>query len=72
MGRDLQRIRFPANKTQLACTFFIKNGEPEVKTAKISVYICDRSGKGTFLASSAEVNLARHFGDSFKNGLLTL
>lgn len=72
MTRDEQRMRFPANKSELSCTFFIKNGEPEVKKASITIYICDKKGKGTFLGAQGEFNIARHFGAEYQNGLQTL
>ena len=68
MTSAVQRVQFPANRTQLSCKFYIKNGEPEAKTATIQVYLCDAKGKGTFLGAQGEINLARHFGDQFKSG----
>ena len=41
---------------------------PEIKTATVQVFICDRKGKGDFLAAQAEINLSRHFGNDFKTG----
>ena len=71
-GRDAQSMRFPSNRAPLVCTFFIKNGEPEVKTATVSVFICDAHGIGSFLGAQAEINLARHFGNEFKSATLPL
>ena len=71
-GQHEQTARFPTNRTPLVCTFFIKNGEPEVKTATITLFICDERGGGSFLAAQGEINLARHFGNEFKSATLPL
>jgi len=52
----------------LLCSYFVKNGIPDQKTAKIAFYVTDERGKGNFLVASLELNLSLHFGAAFEDG----
>ena len=61
---DIKQIEF-SESFKFPCTFFIKDGVPDEKTLTFSVLKLFPGGEEVVIARQ-EVNLARHFGDDFK------
>ncbi len=63
-----QVVKFPRNTTPFECSYFVKNGIPDPKTAKISVFQTNEYGKQAILIASVDINFSMHFGAQFETG----
>ena len=59
-------MQFPRNTTPFECSYFIKDGEPDPKTAKITVFVSNDNGRGAMAVASVDVNFSMHFGAQFE------
>lgn len=58
--------------TPFECSYFIKDGVPDAKMAKLSFYATDQSGGGAFQISTLDIDFSRHFGQAFEESTVQL
>ena len=55
------------------CSYFIKDGVPDAKTAKLAFFATDQSaGGGAIQISTLDVNFSMHFGAQFEETTMQL
>ena len=58
--------------TPFECSYFIKDGVPDPKVAKITAFVVNDNGRGAVAVASVEVNFSMHFGAQFEEGSTNL
>ena len=61
-----QTLQYPRNMTPFECSYFIKDGVPDPKVAKITAFVVNDNGRGAVAVASVEVNFSNHFGAQFE------